>query len=548
MPDNQFLNQDRRSQGNPRPVAFYVVVGLVAFLSGGWLLRHTAAGSAGVYEKARLLDSVITLVSDYYVDSLNAGQLYDLATEGMLASLGDPYTEFLDPDELVDHQTSMRGNYVGIGVRIEISDGWLTIVAPLADTPAEEAGIEAGDLIVEVAGESTRGWSADNAVLAMRGDSGATVELGVVRPGVPEVMRFSLIRTLINVTPVRHTQLLDEDIGYVQLETVSARSARQVADAVTRLRDAGARSLILDLRFNPGGLLDEGIGVSDLFLEAGDVVVETRGRLGVTSRTYKARTPEEWSGMPVVVLVNEFSASASELIAGALQDHDRALVLGTTTFGKGLVQSIFQINRSEALRLTTSRWYTPSGRSIHREQRNSRRLRETQQDSTESVPRDSAFRSTGGRILTGGGGIRPDVVVDESVPSPAEQRFQRALGSKLQQFRDAVGSYALEIKAGGTVQDPADVVVTPNMRRELFTRLRQRDVAMRTDVWDAARNFVDQQLRRRVLRYVFGREAEMQDQIANDAVVGKAVDLLKRAHTQEELFALARREDAPAGR
>ena len=548
MPDNRFLNQDRGSQGNPRPVAFFVVVGLVAFLSGGWLLQRTAAGSAGVYEKARLLDSVITLISDYYVDSLNAGQLYDLATEGMLGSLRDPYTEFLDPDEYADHETSTRGNYIGIGVRIEISDGWTTVVTPLADTPAEEAGIEAGDLIVEVAGESTRGWSSDDAVLAMRGDSGATVELGVVRPGVPEVMRFSLTRTLINVTPVRHTQLLDEDIGYVHLETVSARSAREVADAVTRLREAGARSLILDLRFNPGGLLDEGIGVSDLFLEAGDAVVETRGRLGITSRTYEARTPEEWSGMPVVLLVNEFSASASEVIAGALQDHDRALVLGTTTFGKGLVQMILPINRLEALRLTTSRWYTPSGRSIHREQRNSRRLRETRLDSTQSIPRDSVFRSVGGRILTGGGGIRPDVVVDESVPSTAEQRFQRALGSNVQEFRNAVGSYALEIKAGGTVQDPTDVVVTPNMRRELFSRLRQRDVAMPTAVWEGARNFVDQQLRRRVLRYVFGREAEMQDQIANDVVVSQAVDLLNRAQTQEELLALAKREDAPAGR
>lgn len=523
-----------------RPAALFILVGVIAFLSGGALLYRGSSDAADVYEKARRLDSVVTLISDLYVDSLNRAQLYDLATDGMLRALGDPYTGFLDPDDLENLRAGTRGNYVGLGIRIEVSDGWITIVTPIADSPAEDAGINSGDRIVEVAGESTRGWSPEKAVLALRGDSGTTIDLGIARPGVPEVMRFSLERARIHVTSVRHTQLLADDIGYVELETVSEQSAREVTDAVDRLREEGARKLVLDLRFNPGGLLSEGIAVSDLFLPSGEGIVETRGRVRATSRTYEAQTPEEWSGMPVVVLVNEFSASAAEIIAGALQDHDRALVLGTATFGKGVVQTVFQVSRTEALRLTTSRWYTPNGRSIHRERRTPSLFRRRRPDSVESTRQDSTtFSSDAGRVLRGGGGIRPDVVVEASAPSDAVRRLQRVLGADVQTLQDVLASYALEIKAEDAIEEPSDVVVTPRMRRDLLRRLRERNVTVPLDAWNGASDFVERQLRRRVLRYMFGRDAEMRDQIAADMVVSAAVDLLGRSETQQELFAAA---------
>ena len=537
---NTRLSQQDPAPVEGRPATLFILVGGIAFLSGGALLYRGSSDATDVYEKARRLDSVVTLISDLYVDSLNGAQLYDLATDGMLRALGDPYTAFLDPDDLENLRVGTRGNYIGLGIRIEVSDGWITIVTPIADSPAEDAGINSGDRIVEVAGESTRGWSSEKAVVALRGDSGTTIELGVARPGVPEVMRFSLERTRIHVTSVRHTQLLGDDIGYVELETVSEQSAREVADAVARLREDGARKLVLDLRFNPGGLLSEGIAVADLFLTSGDAIVETRGRVRATSRTYEAQTAEEWSGMPVVVLVNEFSASAAEIIAGALQDHDRALVLGTATFGKGVVQRVFHVSRTEALRLTTSRWYTPSGRSIHREQRNSSRSRRSRADSTEVTRQDSTtFRSDAGRVLRGGGGIRPDVVVEASAQSDAVRRLQRVLGADIQTLQDVLASYALEIKAEDTIAGPSDIAVTPRMRRDLLRRLRERSVAVPLDAWDGASDFVERQLRLRVLRYVFGREAEMRDQIAADVVVSAAVDLLGRSQTQQELFAAA---------
>ena len=524
---------------NSRPVAFFFVVGLLSFLSGGWLLHRSASPASDVYRKARLLDTVVTLISDFYVDSLNGGRLYDLATDGMLRALADPYTGFLDPDALKDLHEATRGNYIGLGIRIEISDGWITVVAPLADTPAEEAGIQAGDRIVEVEGESTRAWSTDKAVSALRGDSGTTVQLSVARPGMRQLMPFALTRTRIRVTSVRHAQLLEGNIGYVQLETVSDQSAQEVADAVATLADDGARSLILDLRFNPGGLLNEGVAVADLFLDPGEAVVETRGRVEATTLKFEAREAQQWSEMPVVLLVNEFSASAAEVIAGALQDHDRALVLGNTTFGKGLVQSILYVSRTEALRLTTSRWYTPSGRSIHRDRSGSRSFSAIARESAGAIEPDTAFRSDGGRPLAGNGGIRPDVAVPSEAVTEAERRFQRALGPNLQTFQDVLASYAMEVVATGTITDPSVISVTVSMRRELLQRLRARDVRMPVGVWDGAREVVDRQIRRRVLRYAFGREAEMQDQIAADAVVGAAVELLRQSRTQEELFVVS---------
>jgi len=294
---------------------------------------------------------------------------------------------------------------------------------------------------------------------------------------------------------------------------------------------------MLDMRYNPGGLLDQGVAVSDLFLEPGVAVVSTRGRIAATSRTYEADLPAQWSDMPLVVLVNEFSASAAEIIAGALQDHDRALVLGSPSFGKGVVQTIFQVNRSEALRLTTSRWYTPSGRSIHRDR--DLPLLPEESATTDTLAGSPAFRSDAGRELRGGGGIHPDVVVRGDTATVAERRFQRQLGANVQTFVDVVSSYALELKGTNLVADPEAFVVTGAMRAEVLRRLRAREVTMPGAVWSAATDFIDHELKRRILRYTFGSDVELRFETGRDGVVRAAIAMLERAGSQEELFELA---------
>ncbi len=525
-----------------RSIFLLTLVTLVAFVSGGWLLRRGAARSAEVYQRARVFSDILQRVADLYVDSIDEGQLYDLAIDGMLRNVGDPYAGFLRADDLEELVLNTRGDYSGLGVRIEVTDGWLTVVTPLSGTPADEAGIEPGDRIVEVEGVSTFGWSSEKASAFLRGEAGTAVALTVVRSGLPRPLRFDVERGLIHVTSVRHAAMVAPGVGYVHLETFGAQSADELREAISTLRDAGARALILDMRFNPGGLLDQGVAVSDLFLDPGDAVLTTRGRAGGMSRTYDANTPQEWGDMPLVVLVNEFSASAAEIVAGALQDHDRAILLGRPSFGKGVVQTIFQIGRSEALRLTTSRWFTPSGRSIHRERDAGIGLLSADGSSPDSVSVSAEFRSDAGRTLTGGGGIHPDIVIAADSVTTAERRFQAQLGSSLQTFFDVVSSYALELREDLQSSDPKAFEVTPSMRGDLLRRIRARDVTMPNGIWNGAADVVDAELRRRTLRYVFGRDAEMQDQVANDVTVSRALGMLAGIASQDELFELVERE------
>ncbi len=522
-----------------RSIVLLTMVTLVAFVSGAWLLGRGASRSSEVYQRAQVFSSVIQRVADLYVDSLEKGQLYDLAIDGMLRNLGDPYTGFLRADDLDELTLITRGDYAGLGVRIEVTDGWLTVVTPLIGTPAEEAGIEPGDRIVEVEGVSTFGWSSEKATASLRGEAGTAVSLTVMRSGLPRPLRFDIERGQIRVSSVRHVAMVAPSVGYVHLETVGARSADELREAITKLRNDGARALILDVRFNPGGLLDQGVAVSDLFLDRGEVVLTTHGRAAGTSRSYDATARQEWGDMPLVVLVNEFSASAAEIIAGAWQDHDRALVLGRPSFGKGVVQAVFQIGPSEALRLTTSRWFTPSGRSIHRERDEGTPELPVPGSSPDSLAVASEFRSDAGRALTGGGGIHPDIVIAADTVTTAERRFQTQLGSNLQAFFDVVSSYALELREELQSSDPDSFEVTAAMRSDLLRRIRARDVRMPNAIWNGAIDIVNAELHRRTLRYVFGRDAEMQYQVANDGMVSLAVEMLAGVGSQEELFELA---------
>src|SRR6185295_2348472 len=274
-------------------------------------------------------------VADHYVDTMSEADLYQLATDGLLAQLRDPYSVVLRGDELRELTTGTTGNYGGIGTQIDVRDGWITVVAPLPDTPAERAGIQSGDQIIALDGRSTEGWKNDLAVKSLRGEPGSAVELKVRRVGVDGPLAFKLTRATIHIRSVQVSMMLDDKVGYVLLTPVSETSAQELTEAVNGLVQKGMKSLVLDLRGNPGGLLDQGVAVSDLFLDPGQEVVATRGRAPTTSKTYRDAKPQPWPHLPVVVLTNGGTASAAEIITGALQDHDRAVVVGTPTFGKG---------------------------------------------------------------------------------------------------------------------------------------------------------------------------------------------------------------------
>ena len=317
------------------------------------------------YREMRLLTKALMLIRHDYVDDSKTGysNLVHAALSGMMQSL-DPFSQFLEPSGFKDLREETQGEFGGLGIVVGTKDGVLAVIAPMEDTPAYRAGILAGDKIVEINGEKTDGLSIRDAVRKLRGEKGTSVRLAILRGN--DRKEFTLVRENIVMSSVKGTRLLEDGIGYVRVTEFSEPTARALEQAIEKLRQKNLQALVLDLRNNPGGLLNSAVEVSQLFLKPDTLIVSTRGRGGV-ARTPPARSggARHYTGFPMVVLVNNGSASAAEIVAGALQDNKRAVLVGETTYGKGSVQNIMPLDDGNALRLTTARYYTPSGRCIH---------------------------------------------------------------------------------------------------------------------------------------------------------------------------------------
>jgi len=315
------------------------------------------------YESLEAFTNILAIVRKNYVDEVQTKDLINGAITGMLNGM-DPHSAYLTPELYKELQMDTQGRFGGLGIEITVRNGVLTVVSPIEDTPAFRAGIKSGDQILKIEGEFTKDMSLMQAVKKMRGPKGSKLNLSVKREGVTDLLDFSIVRDTIRVQSVR-SRLLEEGYVYVRLAQFQERSDRDLQRALEKLASekAGIRGLVLDLRNNPGGLLTQAVRVADLFLESG-MIVYTEGRLENQKQKYFARKEGSWTEFPIVVLVNGGSASASEIVAGALQDHKRAVILGTKTFGKGSVQTILPLDDNSALRLTTARYYTPKGRSI----------------------------------------------------------------------------------------------------------------------------------------------------------------------------------------
>jgi carboxyl-terminal processing protease len=334
-------------------------------IPGGLLIQSGAWREAGAAPGTpRLLEQVMARLSQDYVDTISTDEMYRRAASGLVKEIDDPYSVLLTPERYRRLREVTSGRYAGVGVELDLRDGNVTVIAPLAGTPADSAGIRSGDRIAAVDGKPTHGLTMEEVQQALRGPPGTRVKLTIER-GMdhPE---FTLTRREIVYHPVQRTDL-SNGVGYVELATFSERAATELRRAVDSLRAKGARSLILDLRENPGGLLEEGIKIADLFLDPGVTLASTRGRTPETDHEFSDDAPQIWPGMPIVALVDSGSASAAEIVAGALQDNKRAVLVGTATYGKGSAQSIFPIVGGNALKLTTARWFTPSGRTIERD-------------------------------------------------------------------------------------------------------------------------------------------------------------------------------------
>ncbi|GAC1696666.1 MAG: hypothetical protein NVS9B3_14560 [Gemmatimonadaceae bacterium] len=509
-----------------------------ALVSGGWLMQSGLRGEH-VVDHAQLFDQVMSHVERYYVDTLASTVLYQKALDGMLYELRDPHTVYLNTDRFRRLTESTTGRYGGVGIQIEPRDGWISVIAALPNSPAEKAGLGTGDRIVEVDGKQTKGWTAEEAQKVLRGTPGTDVAI-VVEKAAGSRMPITLTRRESHVRSVDHASLVRPTIGYVEMRVFSESSEAELRSAIDSLRRLGMRTLVLDLRGNPGGLLEQGVKISDLFLDPGQKVLSMRGRTQDANAEFFARAKQPWPEMPLVVLVDGTSASASEIFAGALQDHDRAVLVGAPTYGKGSAQSLIRLGDG-ALKLTTSRWYTPSGRSIDRPHRQTSRIRdEDAEDGAERgepTPSRPKFSTDAGRAVLGGGGITPDVVVMDSV-SASDSTLIAAIGRQGAIFRAVVADYAGTLRPA--VSAAGEFTPTPEMREALFQRLKQRQVRLDPPVYTAGAGFINGLLTSQALRYARGPEAEHRYLLRQSRAMQAALDIASGAPTQRALFERAR--------
>jgi carboxyl-terminal processing protease len=347
-----------------KPRKTIVLLAAFVFLLIGWqgLKAKTSSESPDIYQYLRLFSDVLNIVQDNYVDKTDSKKLMYGAINGMLREL-DPHSSFMKPEDYKELQIETKGKFGGLGIEITLRDGVLTVVAPLEDTPADKAGILAGDQIVRIDDEPTQDMTLMEAVQKMRGPKGTKVKLSIIRKGEKKPLEFELVRAEISIRSVR-SRTLEPNYGYARISSFQSGTANDLRKALEQLEaESPLQGLVLDLRNDPGGLLDQAVEVSDEFLDEG-LIVYTGGRLENQQMRFEAHKNGKPHNYPIVVLVNAGSASASEIVAGALQDHKRAIILGEQTFGKGSVQTVIPLNDGSAIRLTTSLYYTPSGRSI----------------------------------------------------------------------------------------------------------------------------------------------------------------------------------------
>ncbi|CAN5303059.1 hypothetical protein BH18GEM1_BH18GEM1_14230 [soil metagenome] len=530
-----------------------VLLLFLAIVTGGIIHKDLSASDGDdPYHAIKLLNEVIHQVSDKYVDPIPSDSLYLRALDGMLMSL-DPYSQMLSPRDYEDLKITTQGNYEGLGIRIDIVDQVLTVIAPIEGTPAYKAGLRAGDQILAVDGTTTKDWSEEKAVQELRGPRGSEVELAIGRQGLEEPFRVEITRQPIELSSVPYAFMLQDGIGYVRFIQFSENGRDELRDAIRRLEREGMRGLVLDVRGNPGGLLDQSIEVSDLFLPKGVEIVATKGRMPDTDRTYTARDNDDFSVHPMVLLIDRASASASEILAGALQDHDRALLVGQSTWGKGLVQSLFPLDDGYYLKLTTARYYTPSGRSIQREDMGDFNLLPTPAETgavgtaerngsgDREVPDSLVFKTDMGRKVFGGGGVMPDVVVEGEDLAPIARDLLTDIVTK-----NAFFSFAVHYRSAHSSL-ARNFVPDAALLEEFRTYLRQeKEIDFSDEAFDAEADYLRDSLQYTLVSQYYGEGVARQAIQEADLSLDKAVKLLTEADTLADLFRLAERETEEA--
>jgi carboxyl-terminal processing protease len=478
-----------------------------------------------VQKRLKEYTDLLAAVTANAPDDVGSDKFVYSSIDGMLRTL-DPHTSFLEPKEYADMQDRQKGSFYGLGILVTKRNDQVTVITPLEGTPAARLGIRAGDVISEVEGVSTDDLPLDDVVKRLKGPKGTTVHIKIVRVGMKEPIPLSIVRAAIPTNSISNVLMLKPGIGYIRIKDFTATTVRELDEAIDKLKGQGMQKLVLDLRQNPGGLLDAAVGVSDHFLDKGQMIVYTKGRTPDSAQDYLAPGKHQHLDMPMVVVVNRGSASASEIVAGALQDHDRAIIVGETSWGKGLVQSVYTLQYSAGLALTTSKYYTPSGRNIQRDYSSFYDYYvadESDDGSASEMPLKDRkkFTTVTGRIVYGGGGITPDIFVK---PAPLSRTTQ------LLEVRSAIFNYGVDYVAKHP-DVTEDVAITPAVMENFVAFASEKDIAPVADIREALlkpndRNFIERALKAEIIAAKFGFDASYPYRLQGDNQIAKAIEVL----------------------
>jgi carboxyl-terminal processing protease len=518
---------------NSTRVPVFLCLGLVLLvpgLLGGIILAEAPPTRAEVETDAlRLFNNMLVLVEDNYATPINSERAVYGAIDGMLRTL-DPHSKFLDPQNFKALREDQTGSYAGLGIQVQSMFGKVTIVSrPFEGSPAEKAGLHVGDMITHVDNEPTAGLAVDAVVKKLRGQPGTKVHVTIARPGEDKPIELDIVRQQLQKYTINYSYMIRPKIGYIKIDSFAETTGEELKKALGKMDPKSLEGLVLDLRGNPGGLLQEAIKVGEAFLMRDQLILKTGGRTNGSQQEYPARARNTDPAYPLVILVDQGSASASEIVSGAVQDHDRGLVVGETTFGKGLVQSVYTLRNNagqdSGLLLTTQKWYTPSGRLI---QRDYSQISQFDYYNHRNNPDDNKKRevrySDNGRIVYGGGGITPDVIVER--PKPTE--FQLSMLENYAFFSFAQEFFSKNIAIDGAFQ------ISDSMLDEFKNHLRKRQIAFTDKEIADNKDFLKTRIRHEIFYKRLGNAEAQKILDEADVQLMKALELMPEARKVQQ--------------
>ena len=492
-----------------------------------------------IYKKIQLFSEVLNTVRENYVEDLDISELIDAAIQGLLKE-ADPHTTYFTPDEFDRFTTSTQGEFGGLGISIDKKGDYITVVTPIEGTPAYRMGILAGDKIVKVDGENVVGVDTDASIKLMRGDPGTKVIITILRPGVEKELDFEITREIITIKSIPYAFKMDNGLGYIRIRQFNAHTTKELRESLDNLENEGIRGLLIDLRYNPGGLLNEAIDTVNEFIGKDKLVVSTKGRIPQANQEYFTRYNKMRTGYPVVVLINGGSASAAEIFAGSMQDWDRALVVGETSFGKGSVQRLFTLSDGNGLKVTTAKYYINSGRCIHKDL-NDKLLRdervlagdvpreeiEKMQEEAKEKSHEEVYHTSRGREVYGGGGITPDIEYTQSLLTK--------LGVELRR-KSCIFNFSVDYMLKHEAEVTEDFEATDKIINEFLDFTRNDGIEFEQAEVDSSYSWIKNEIESNLIGRKFGDLASYKRAIRQDTQLQESLKLFDDYATLDQMF------------